>query len=329
MLNDIIIFGSDERIIRAAKISHMLQNNKNFNKAKDIKLMDYLYKNKHASPFEHVILFINAEKNDYLKLLRYIELPNPIYFENKSKYIVMNLRTFINIEHIFKEQLPNIYEKLMNRIKNDLPTVYNLVFNRVEPLNYDLINYTRESDIINKGETYESGHVILLHKFEFYEDSPYNYYTFLVSCPIFVARQWMRHRLGSFNELSRRYVSSNLEYFIPNKFRIQDTKNKQASFDFVEEHLNKIYQNKIIELIQHHIDPLYNEMVNNKIAKELARGILPLSLYTSFYWTVPRISLDNFIGLRRELNAQKEIRDAALAIEKLVGYYAMDKLYRL
>ncbi|HHJ64639.1 MAG TPA: thymidylate synthase (FAD), partial [Aquifex aeolicus] len=63
--------------------------------------------------------------------------------------------------------------------------------------------------------------------------------------------------------------------------------------------------------------------------KELARGVLPQFMKTRFYWTVPRISLDNFITLRTHRGAQKEIRELAEALKEMVGYRGTDRRNRL
>ena len=118
-------------------------------------------------------------------------------------------------------------------------------------------------------------------------------FTFDVKCPIFVARQWMRHRIGSFNEESLRYCVAERDYFIP-----YGLNQKQLAFW-------KMYNDEQFDR--------YN-LVKQTIPKEQARSILPLGTYTKFYWTVNGSSLMNFLKLRLDKSAQAEIREYAEVI---------------
>ena len=118
-------------------------------------------------------------------------------------------------------------------------------------------------------------------------------FTFDVKCPIFVARQWMRHRIGSFNEESLRYCVAERDYFIPHGLNQQ-----QLAFW-------KMYNDEQFDR--------YN-LLKQTMPKEQARSILPLGTYTKFYWTVNGSSLMNFLKLRLDKAAQKEIREYAEAI---------------
>lgn len=122
-------------------------------------------------------------------------------------------------------------------------------------------------------------------------------FTFDVKCPIFVARQWMRHRIGSFNEESLRYCVAEREYFIP-----YGLNQKQLTLweMYNEEQFNR-----------------YN-LMKQIMPKEQARSILPLGTYTKFYWTVNGRSLMNFLKLRLDKRAQAEIREYAEAILDMV-----------
>jgi len=122
-------------------------------------------------------------------------------------------------------------------------------------------------------------------------------FTFDVKCPIFVARQWMRHRIGSFNEESLRYCVAERDYFIPCGLN-----QKQLA-------LWKIYNEEQFDR--------YN-LMKQTMPKELARSILPLGTYTKFYWTVNGRSLMNFLKLRLDKRAQAEIREYAEAILDMV-----------
>ena len=125
-------------------------------------------------------------------------------------------------------------------------------------------------------------------------------FTFDVKTPLFVARQWFRHRMGSYNEESLRYCVALRDYYIPEDLegdlRQAWIRQNEAAFDF------------------------YEELVNgpHKMVKEQARSILPIGIYTSFFWTVNGSSLMNFLYLRSDKHAQYEIRLYAQAILELV-----------
>ena len=118
-------------------------------------------------------------------------------------------------------------------------------------------------------------------------------FTFDVKCPIFVARQWMRHRISSFNEESLRYCVAERDYFIPHGLNQQ-----QLAFW-------KMYNDEQFDRY---------DLLKQTMPKEQARSILPLGTYTKFYWTVNGRSLMNFLKLRLDKSAQAEIREYAKAI---------------
>jgi thymidylate synthase (FAD) len=135
-------------------------------------------------------------------------------------------------------------------------------------------------------------------------------FTFHVKAPIFIVRQWMRHRIGnSFNEISGRYTEMKEEFYLPTTLRTQVGKNYQ--YENLMDSVNSL------EKIEAHYDAtfkLYKELLELGVAKEQARAILPLGLYTEFYWTVNARSLMHFISLRLDPHAQEEIREYAVVL---------------
>lgn len=141
----------------------------------------------------------------------------------------------------------------------------------------------------------------------------HNQLSFRIKCPIFIARQWMRHRMNSYNEISYRYVKSALEFYIPTHWRYQDPKNKQASLgEFQNENLLHTYKNALATAVA-----TYEELLTQGVCREIARGILPLSTYTQFIFTCNLHSLMNFMRLRLHEGAQHEIQVYAQALLKL------------
>jgi len=141
-------------------------------------------------------------------------------------------------------------------------------------------------------------------------------FKFHIKAPLFVARQWFRHRIASYNEISGRYTQLKDEWYIPENIRAPDVTNKQGSV-FVSERKDEA---KILNLIKESIEKsysVYKELLENGVARELARIVLPLSMYTQWYWTVNARSLMNFLNLRADSHAQWEIRQYAVKIAEI------------
>lgn len=139
--------------------------------------------------------------------------------------------------------------------------------------------------------------------------------TFHIRTPIFVARQWMRHRTWSYNELSARYSVMPDEYFVPETARLQSSVNKQASEgEMDDEELIGTFH-----AATYHVREVYDKALEKGMSRELARTILPVSQYTDFYGTVNLHNLFRFLKLRNHPHAQPEIRVYARAIEHIVS----------
>lgn len=134
--------------------------------------------------------------------------------------------------------------------------------------------------------------------------------TFHVKMPIFVARQWVRHRMGRMNEVSGRYSIMKEEFYVPEKkdIALQSKDNKQGrdSSSLAESEAQEI-QNQL-ENAQKTSYENYSALIEKGIARELARINLPLSLYTEFYWEMDLHNLFHFLKLRLDSHAQYEIR---------------------
>ncbi len=138
-------------------------------------------------------------------------------------------------------------------------------------------------------------------------------FKFHVKCPIFVMRQWIRHRMASYNEWSLRYSETPEEFYVPAEMRIQDTKNKQGSLEAA----GKLDQKAALAQYKDAIElsfKTYRSFIDQGVAREMARMVLPTALYTQFYWTINARSLMNFILLRAEAHAQWETQVYAQAI---------------
>ena len=146
----------------------------------------------------------------------------------------------------------------------------------------------------------------------------HNSFRFHVRCPIFVAREWFRHRIGSFNEFSGRYAEFSPDAYVPalEDIRSQVGKPGAYSFEKVDDFV-AISAREIIEESYNRAFVNYEDLLKLGVAKEVARTVIPVGAFTEFYWTVNARSLMNFISLRNDDNAQYEIRMLAKEVESI------------
>src|SRR6266700_5646817 len=144
----------------------------------------------------------------------------------------------------------------------------------------------------------------------------HNLFRFHIRCPMAVAREWMRHRWSSFNEHSLRYSSAIDDFYVPAAEQVRTQVGKPGSYRFeplgaeaaahVQDLLAKQYQEAWNR---------YQELLELGVARELARLVLPVGIYTEFYWSVNARSLMNFVALRNAEPAMWEIHQYAGVVE--------------
>jgi thymidylate synthase (FAD) len=144
----------------------------------------------------------------------------------------------------------------------------------------------------------------------------HNAFRFHVRCPIFVAREWFRHRIGSFNEFSMRYAKATDDFYVPEAEDVRTQVGKPGAYRF------EPVDAELAEETRRELGALYDEayatyarLVEKGVARELARSVMPVGAYTQFYWTVNARALMNFVSLRNSEFAQLEIRRFAEAVE--------------
>uniref|UniRef100_A0A6C0LEB9 Thymidylate synthase n=1 Tax=viral metagenome TaxID=1070528 RepID=A0A6C0LEB9_9ZZZZ len=140
---------------------------------------------------------------------------------------------------------------------------------------------------------------------------------FRIKMPIYVAREWYRHTIGfARNEVSRRYVDTPPECYNPQDIRARDTNLKQGS------KLTNVENNIEIALkikdIQDKVLNTYEELLSLNVAPEVARGILPQSMYTEFIETASLAAYARLCKLRLDPHAQKEIQEYAKVLSELI-----------
>lgn len=141
-------------------------------------------------------------------------------------------------------------------------------------------------------------------------------FTFRLCIPIFVARQLMRHKSWSFNEISGRYVEFEPKFFWPTTWRKQDESVKQGSKDEQVDMpwiARDVYKLALQQVYSH-----YQDLLDQGVCKEQARMVLPLSLITELYATCNLRSLMHFLALRLDVHAQKEIRELSQGMLDLI-----------
>jgi thymidylate synthase (FAD) len=148
----------------------------------------------------------------------------------------------------------------------------------------------------------------------------HNSFRFHIRCPIFVAREWFRHRIGSFNEFSMRYAKATDDFYVPapEDVRTQVGKPGAYTFETVEPEVAESTR-ETLESVYRTAYAAYEELVEAGIAREIARCVLPVGAYTEFFWTVNARALMNFVSLRAAETAQREIRYYADAVESFLA----------
>jgi len=149
-----------------------------------------------------------------------------------------------------------------------------------------------------------------------------------IKMPVFVMRQYVRHRMQNLNEVSARYTQLPNEFYIPKKWRKQDTKNRQSSveekdwnpqlvFDGGEGHM---MEGNPTDALKHYCNlayETYEAMIKEGVAREMARMILPINVYTEIYCCWDLKNLLHFIKLREDNHAQWEIQEYGRAIKSI------------
>ena len=204
------------------------------------------------------------------------------------------------------------YVELVDKLGDDLT-----------PVNAARVSFGAKSDEFSEKDRKLSKFLI---KHKHFSPFRHQHCMFIIKAPEFVMRQWYKHVVGiettsnhptkdhAWNEISGRYVPYD-EFYEPTEFRKQSEDNKQASDGLVEDQIKATMmwreaQTKTIET--------YKELLDMGMAKEQARSILPLTVYTKVWWTASFQSIMNFIELRDEPTSQVEIQEYARALKEIM-----------
>ena len=147
----------------------------------------------------------------------------------------------------------------------------------------------------------------------------HGYFRFLIKAPLAVVREHHRHRAGhSYNEWSGRYSQIEPEFYVPDYVRTQVGKPGAYTFEPVDEQTRDAARREIEEQGSHAF-AAYERLLEQGVAKEVARLVLPLSTYTKYYWSCNPRSLMHFCSLRNHGDAQFEIREYASRAEQFLA----------
>jgi thymidylate synthase (FAD) len=184
----------------------------------------------------------------------------------------------------------------------------------------DIVNAARVSFASHEKEMTDKSEGLINFLMKNKHATPFEHvvFKFYIKCPIFVAREWFRHRWSSFNEMSMRYhVPEVIDFYLPERHDIRKQVGKPGSYSFEPISDDAIYSDvtERMKEVYAFSEFIYKDLLSKGLAKEIARSVLPVGQYTEFVWTVNLRSLINFLTLRNSEHAQKEIRDYARSIE--------------
>jgi thymidylate synthase (FAD) len=165
-------------------------------------------------------------------------------------------------------------------------------------------------------KTYREDRALIDYLMRHRHTSPFEMveFKFHIKAPIFVVRQWFRHRTASVNEISGRYSVLKEEFYEPETWRKQAKDNKQGSEGSYEDQ----GADALLKEVEEEAYRAYQALLERGVAREMARMVLPLNLYTEFYWKQDLHNLFHFLKLRLDPHAQWEIRQYAQAIANIV-----------
>ena len=185
-----------------------------------------------------------------------------------------------------------------------------------------VVNGARVSFARRKTEMDESDEGLIRFLMRDRHGSPFehNAFRFHIRCPIFVAREWFRHRIGSFNEFSMRYAKATEDFYVPDADDVRTQVGKPGAYTFEPVDADLAAETRReLETLYDEAYATYTRLVEKGVARELARSVMPVGSYTQFYWTVNARALMNFVSLRNSEFAQLEIRRYAEAVEMFLA----------
>ena len=244
---------------------------------------------------------INMPENETVN--KTIDVSNRI-----SNKVLFN-ETFVTCEDSHGDLISSVdvldhgFVKYIDHMGNDLRTV-----------NAARISFNKHKEVFDEKD---AELIDYLMEHQHFGPGRHNYMTFHIKAPIFILRQWMRYKLGDFNEISSRYVNQEeADYFVPSEYRVQAKFNKQGSESSLTGEVQHICDDIYINAMEGAFYS-YKALIDKGVCREQARCILPVGMYSEVYWTASLQSIAHFIFQREDVHAQKEIQDFAKAVKTI------------
>lgn len=184
----------------------------------------------------------------------------------------------------------------------------------------DIVNSARKSFGDESSSFGEKDRKLLKYLWKHRHTSPFEMieFKFAVKAPLFIARQWMRHRNWSYNEVSRRYTDENIDFYCPDEMwlRAQSEIDRQASvemdggFTFLD--------SMVFDSVSSNSEGQYRDLLKRGVCREQARMVLPQSMYVEFFAKTDLSNLLHFLDLRMDPHAQWEIQQYSEAIVEMI-----------
>lgn len=318
---------SDICVVNAARVSFSKESS--YDEAGNLtpgdqKLLNYLASHAHWTPFSHVretfafdvdtfemdwfIQAVTQENLAGIVIAQGTISDKPMWVIRHSVYGWIQLLLVDETEHIFQ---PSSRDLIINALNIKYPGT--------------MLAYQMNADINEIGSNTYACHVTDINSVSFYDENRLDYFidfTIREEVPIYVARQRFKHMVGfTYNEVSRRYVDTPPEYYIPDLFRGRAENKKQGSLD-TECNLHDDVKETFTSIINS-IDDVYLSWVDKdgeyNVCPEQARSLLPQAMMTSYYVTGNKTAWKRFITQRLDPHAQKEIRDLALVVSEALS----------
>jgi thymidylate synthase (FAD) len=210
------------------------------------------------------------------------------------------------VEHHVAEETIQVLDHGFVRLDDSMASDLSVV-------NAARVSFARRKDVMEDGD---AGLIRFLMRERHGTPFEHNAFRFHIRAPIFVAREWFRHRVGSFNEFSMRYAKATDDFYVPDATDVRTQVGKPGAYSFepVSPELAEETREEL-EAVYREAYAAYARLVDKGVARELARTVIPVGAYTQFYWTVNARALMNFVSLRNAEFAQLEIRRYAEAVE--------------
>ena len=300
---------SDLQVVNAARVS-MAKLHTEYDTTKDTGLINYLAKHNHWTPFSH---------RQYL-LERHMSTERFVIWitETSNEQFVRSVITMDKSVRFYERGSLYAFLKhgvITDSMRTNNKNTLNAFKIREEDKDNHLVEDWTHMLADPDNEWWNKKH---LYQGLGWDTDKLQVAQFRIRMPIFVSRQWYKHQIGfTRNEVSRRYVKTSPEFFIPHKWRLQADNVKQGSSQEIHQHTDDMAG--WIADATYGVQAKYNEMIDvENICPEQARSLLPQSMYTEFVETASIESYKRLIGLRTSETAQLEVKKYANNVKKLL-----------